>query len=146
MTKRKHIPKTAVGRGQSKIVKTNENRDTSRDGKPSWRFSTVDKSGPFSWPIGQNEELTIVTKLHAFDSMKWADIQGKQHHFLTANSLSKEAIQRLNEIELDDEIDNLFSLHLQGKPRVICIRHKDVALLLWFDPEHRVSPSKKKHT
>lgn len=146
MAKGKSVPAKAIDRQQAKVVKTNTNQQNRREGKPSWRFSTVDKSGPFAWPIGSNEESTIVEKLHSFDSMTWADIQGKQHHSLSASSLSKVAKQRLEEIQLDDEIENLFSFHLQGKPRIICIRHNDLALLLWYDPDHQVAPSTKKHT
>ena len=78
--------------------------------------------------------------------MTWIDISGKQHHYLSPSSLSKEAKQRLEELELDDEIDNLFSFHLKGKSRIIAIKHANIAKLFWFDPEHQVAPSKKKHT
>lgn len=114
--------------------------------KPTWRFSTVDKSGQFKWPKGDASELEIVQKLHEFDSMTWEEIQGKQHHFLSVDSLSKAAKDRLEEIQLDDDIEQLFSFHLQGKPRIIAIRHANVANLLWYDPDHEVAPSKKKHT
>lgn len=142
----KSVPEKATNRSQTKVVKTNKNQHIRREGRPSWRFSTVDRDGPFAWPKGLAEESVIVDKLHSFDSMTWADIQGKQHHALSAASLSKEAKRRLEEIELDDEIENLFSFHIQGKPRIICIRHNDLALLLWHDPNHQVAPSKKKHT
>jgi hypothetical protein len=116
------------------------------DNQPAWRFSTVDREGPFKWPINEQVELEIVNKLHQFDSMLWANIEGKQHHFLSENSLSKEAFKRLQAIKQDDEIDNLFSFHLQGRPRIIAIRHSNIAKLLWYDPEHQVAPSQKKHT
>lgn len=145
MAKNKVIPARAIARGQEKIVRATPH-PSSYGGKPSWRFSTVDKDGPFAWPMGKPEESHILEKLRAFDSMTWDEIKGKQHHFLSPASLSKEAIKRLEEIERDDEIDNLFSFHLQGKPRIVCIRHNDLALLLWYDPEHAVAPSHKKHT
>lgn len=145
-SKGKSVPSSATARDQKKTVKTNKSQDIQREGRPSWRFSTVDKEGPFAWPKGKPEEAAIVEKLHAFDSMLWSDIQGKQHHFLSASSLSKQAKDRLEAIQKDDEIENLFSFHLQGKPRIVCIRHNDLALLLWHDPEHLVAPSQKKHT
>ena len=144
--KEKSVPFKAINRQQTKVVKTNNNQHTRKDSKPSWRFSTVDKNGPFAWPKGSPDESNIVEKLHSFDSMTWADIQGKQHHSLSPSSLSKKAKKRLEELELDDEIENLFSFHLQGKPRIICIRHNDIALLLWHDPNHEVAPTKKKYT
>lgn len=144
--KDKRVPPQATSRDKKKIVRTNKNQHSRKEGRPSWRFSSVDKDGPFAWPKGEPQEAEIVDKLHSFDSMTWNDIRGKQHHYLSADSISKEAKRRLEEIQLDDEIDNLFSFHLQGKPRIICVRHSDLALLLWYDPEHKVCPSKKKHT
>jgi hypothetical protein len=143
MSKKKSVTSRATNRANNKTVKSEKQH---HNRKPVWRFSTVDKEGIFAWPKGQQEELEIVLKLHDFDSMNWDDISGKQHHFLSPSSLSKEAIQRLNEIKKDDEIEHLFSFHLQGKPRIIAIRHANVAKLLWYDPEHKVAPSPKKHT
>lgn len=144
MAKEKKIPNKAINREQQKTVKIISPSNT--ENKPLWRFSSVDKSGPFCWPKGKPEELDIVSKLHEFDSMTWDEISGKQHHTLSPQSLSKEAKDRLEHIKKDDEIENLFSFHLQGAPRIIAIKHSNVAKLLWYDPEHKVAPSKKKHT
>ncbi|MGR8935065.1 MAG: hypothetical protein ACU837_11845 [Gammaproteobacteria bacterium] len=122
-----------------------EQKNTNIDNKPSWRFSTVDKNGPFAWPTGKPEELEIVGKLHSFDSMTWSDIEGADHHSISISKLSKEAQKRLQEIKQDD-IDEFFSFRMQGKPRIICIRDRNIAKLLWFDPNHQVCPSTKKHT
>lgn len=144
MTKnRKKVPNCATSRPDKKQVKI---IDQPTDNKPLWRFSTVDKYGPFPWPKGSPVELHIVEKLHDFDSMYWEEIKGKQHHTLSPSSLSREAIERLKEIELDDEIEHLFSFHLQGRQRIIAINHANVAKLLWYDPDHGVAPSTKKHT
>jgi hypothetical protein len=137
----KKIPKNAVNRPNEKIVRSSSMQ---LDPKPAWRFSTVDLAGPFSWPKGKDEEADIVAKLHCFDSMRWLDIEGDDHHFLDSQSLSKAALARLKEIGRDDEVDSLFSFHLQGKPRIICIRDRNLAKLLWFDPDHGVSPSHKR--
>lgn len=144
MMGKKSVPKSAVARIQKKTVKIHCVAD--REGRPSWRFSSVDKEGDFAWPKGNSEEAMIVEKLHLFDSMLWSDIQGKQHHFLSPDSLSEEAKKRLEKIGRDDQIEHLFSFHLDGKRRIICIRDRDLALLLWYDPEHQVAPSQKKHT
>lgn len=143
MANKKRVPKQAANRVDAKEVRTKAHYV---DAKPVWRFSTVDKGGLFCWPKGKQEELFIVSKLHDFDSMTWADIQGKQHHYLSVKSLSKEAVKRLEHIKLDDEVDNLFSFHLQGRPRIIAIKHANVAKLLWYDPDHQVAPSTKEHT
>ena len=139
---KKSVPRQAVTGKVEKSVRLPEQTD--QDGKPVWRFSTVDLDGPFKWPKNQQQELEIVTKLHNFDSMLWQAIVGSKHHFLSESSLSKEAKTRLTEIKKDDDIENLFSFHLQGKPRIIAIRHQNTAKLLWYDPEHQVAPSEKK--
>lgn len=141
--KNKKVPPVATGREDKKLVKIKSHET---DDRPVWRFSTVDKNGPFKWPKGENEELKIVGKLHDFDSMSWFSIEGKQHHYLSGDSLSREAKKRLEQIGRDDEIESLFSFHLKGKPRLIAIRYSNVANLLWYDPEHAVAPSRKKHT
>jgi len=146
MSNKKRVPKDAVVRKVEKSVRVHEQTN---DGKPVWRFSTVDLGGPFKWPKSEQTELEIVSKLHGFDSMTWHGqdgIEGKQHHFLSQSSLSKEAKQRLIDIKKDDDIDNLFSFHLQGQPRIIAVRHQNVAKLLWYDPEHKVVPSTLQRT
>lgn len=139
----KRVPAKAVGRPVAKSVRIISQQHT---GKPAWRFSTVDTEGPFRWPKGDPEELLIVQKLHAFDSMTWADLVGKQHHFLSVTSISSAAKRRIEELDIDDAIENLFSFHLAGKPRVIALRYGDTASLLWYDPDHQVAPSTKRHT
>ncbi len=140
--KSKRVPRSAIQRSDKKEVRLQQ---TNIDTKPSWRFSTVDKNGPFSWPIGTDKELDIVGRLHNFDSMEWAEIEGPNNHFIEISKLSTEAKNRLKEIQQDD-VDQVFSLRLKGKPRIICIRDRNIAKLLWFDPDHKVCPSKKKHT
>lgn len=138
----KSIPRSATSRSDSKTVKTPSQHI---ENKPAWRFSTVDKNGPFAWPVGTQTELEIVKKLHDFDSMDWSKIEGRNNHLISIDKLSKEAKQRLQDIKQDD-IDELFSFRLQGKPRIFCIRDRHIAKLLWYDPEHKVCPSNKKHT
>jgi hypothetical protein len=55
-------------------------------------------------------------------------------------SIIGEAQRRLVAIAQDD-IDDLFSLHLGGKPRVWGVRDGSVLRLLWWDPEHEICPS-----
>lgn len=154
MAKNKKVAGEAISRKDRKKVKNTGREDIKTvrsesqplEDKPMWRFSGVDKDGPFKWPKGQEEELDIVDKLHNFDSMHWAAIQGNRHHILSTSSLSKDAKKRLSEIELDDCADSLFSFALTGEKRVIAIKTSSMARLLWYDPKHQVAPSKKKHT
>lgn len=140
--KPKRTPVSATNRADEKNVKTavQPTPDT-----PSWRFSTVDKGGPFPWPVGTEVELDILQKLRQFDTMRWKEIEGPDHHAIERHKLSKDAKDRLTQIKQDD-VDEIFSFHFSGKPRIIGIRDRNVVRLLWWDPEHGVCPSVKKHT
>jgi len=48
-------------------------------------------------------------------------------------------------LELDDTTE-LYELHISGLKRVWGLRHEPAFWPLWWDPEHTVCPSKKKHT
>lgn len=143
MAKKKTVPLTAVNKRDEKLVKIPPQTPHST---PSWKFSTVDRGGPFQWPEDDSELIKdIVKKLSNFDSMKWDDIKGIDHHSIPKHKLSKVAQERLEEINLDD-IDTVFSLHFNGKKRIIGIKDLNVMKLLWWDQEHEVCPSPKKHT
>lgn len=137
------MPSSATRRPEQKQVR---NPEQEQPGKPVWRFHTVDLDGPFSWPKGTQDELSVVARLHQFDCMSWGEIEGGSHHILSPSSLSREAIMRLEQIEKDDLVDKLFSFRMQGRSRFIAIRDRNIANLLWYDPEHGVAPSNLKHT
>jgi hypothetical protein len=141
--KQKKIPPQAqTNRVDKKTVK---NISSPTQETQSWRFSSVDLSGSFKWPKNQNEELEILQKLHSFDSMVWSEILGSDHHMIQKNSLSKAAKDRLTEIKQDD-IDEMISFHFSGKKRIFGIRDRNIVKLLWWDTDHKVCPSKLKHT
>jgi hypothetical protein len=77
--------------------------------------------------------------------MPWRDIAGGESHFVEVDSLAPAARKRLVELGHDD-LDQLFSIRIQGKPRAWGFRDGPVLLFLWWDPEHEVCPSVKKHT
>ncbi len=66
-------------------------------------------------------------------------------HNIALDKLSKSALKRLKELHLDD-IDELYSIHITGKERIFCIKMNNVMKVLWWDPLHKVCPSKLKHT
>lgn len=139
---KKRIPKSVSKRSDSKEVRI---PPILSEDKPSWRFSTVDRDGPYAWPNDPTVKVDILDKLHGFDSMRWCEIAGDRHHSISVDSLSSDAKKRLSEISQDD-VDEVFSFALGGKPRLICIRTLHVAKVLWYDQEHSVCPSHKKHT
>lgn len=139
----KKVPKSATSKADSKIVKIPEQRAHL---SPSWKFSSVDKNGPYKWPQDDPGLVSeIIKKLSNFDSMKWLEISGEDHHSIPRSSLSKEAQQRLEQLELDD-IDEIFSFHFNGRKRIFGILDLSAVKLLWWDEDHKVCPSKLKNT
>ena len=138
----KGVPKSAVSRKTTKDARSVPQQEHRR---PVWRFSSVDHGGPFPWPVNTQVELDILQKLRHFDAMVWGEIEGTDHHAIDVAKLSPEAKARLQEIRQDD-ISEVFSFHFSGKRRIVGVRAQGVVRLLWWDPEHKVCPSKKKHT
>lgn len=116
---------------------------------PAWRISTLEMCGPFGWHGIDGKTLQYIQqKLASFESMTWEEIlvKGKTYnHFIEVASLIKVARDRLEYLKLDD-IDEVCSLRLDGKKRVYGIRHQVALSLLWWDPDHKICPSQKKHT
>ena len=148
MAKSKH-PKAREIPSTSKQPKVAGDPQDYYQKKPAWRISKMEFSDPFGWHIlDENGIFSILEKLANFETMTWREIlldAKKQNHNVSVDKLIKEAQDRLTEISLDD-LDDLTSLHLTGKGRVWGIIDQGVMNLLWWDPEHQVCPSHKKHT
>ena len=131
----------------SKEVRQKENIESSLSHNPVWQLSLIDSDGGWGWKkIGKDRWLNLVLpKLRDFEKMTWAEIEGSQSHFINTNSISKDAQKRLADLNLDD-LDQVFSLRLQGKPRLIGKRIGYIFQIIWFDFDHEVCPSKKKYT
>jgi hypothetical protein len=115
---------------------------------PVWQFQLVDWDGPFGWRnIEKPKWQEILQKLGQFETRTWADIKsdGNNHAVDIQNSPNPATPKRLAEIHLDD-IDELFSLRLSGKERLWGILEQHILQILWWDPNHEVWPSTKKHT
>lgn len=132
---------------KQKVAK--KSHDPNRDFEnPAWQFNLLDWEGPWGWRIiGTDKWQDILTKLGHFETRTWADIKSHtgSHAVLIADCPNSQVIQRLTEIKLDD-IDELFSLRLSGKERVWGILDEHIFKFLWWDPNHKVWPSPKKHT
>ena len=112
---------------------------------PTWRLGTLDLDGPFGWrTLDPARFEQVLQRLHAFESMNWNDILivgKKQNHTVAVRDLCSEARARLEELEQSD-VDELVSLRVTGAQRIWGIRDGRSLKLLWWDPEHRVCPSK----
>lgn len=106
-----------------------------------WSFSILDMEGPFGWSKCSISSLKrLKQSLTNLETMTWADIENRRNHTIPKEKLSNTAKKRLIQIGMDD-IQNVFSLRIGGKERIIGIRYRDVFRFLWWDPNHEVCPS-----
>ncbi|MCH9845071.1 MAG: hypothetical protein K0U39_06140 [Alphaproteobacteria bacterium] len=123
--------------------------------KPAWQIAIIDNDSRWGLQNLINKEKcdNIFTHLKDRETMTWEEIEkqsggrnkGTNNHYIKRTDLCKEAIQRLEALEIDDT-NRLFSLRAQGKIRIWGVRQANVLKILWFDPKHEVCPSPKKHS
>ena len=115
----------------------------------SWHVSLMETVDPFGWhAVDRDKAVQILQKLGNFETQTWNNliIEGKKNnHSVLIEDLCKAARDRLTQLNQDD-IEALVSLHLSGKERIWGIRDKYIFKILWWDPDHQVCPSPKKHT
>lgn len=99
---------------------------------------------PYGWhTLDGSTLLYIREKLAHFETMTWNEIliaAKKRNHSIAVADLSPEAQQRLEDLGLG--LDEVVSLRLSGPERVFGYLENGVLVLLWWDPEHQVCPSK----
>ncbi|HIW49818.1 MAG TPA: hypothetical protein IAA10_02535 [Candidatus Blautia intestinavium] len=144
-------------KGRSKASKyTVKASGYSSDGeKVIWLFDMIDRSGVYAFDLNRDDFLhkEVMEKMIDYSNMTWAQVkqqthdEGKsKHHLLSIDSISREALDRVKAKQLEDYSDAIFSFALQNKLRIIGIREREKFHVLWYDPEHKVCPSHKKHT
>lgn len=87
----------------------------------SWRLNLADMDGDWGWSNISVDKLfkLVIAKLHEFESMKWADVEGPSgSHFVAKDDLCDPAQDRLVHLKQQD-IDQLFSLRIACNSRVI---------------------------
>lgn len=126
--------------------KISENPNSYFNWKPSWNFSKCD-FGHQKWSLKNSDIFTdIIPKLISFEQRKWGEIVSdkKHNHWIDCSVLSKEARDRLNELNL--YYDSLFSLRLNGTLRLFGYIENGIFYIIWYDPDHEICPAHKKHT
>jgi hypothetical protein len=116
--------------------------------RPAWRVAILEMVDAYSWhEIGATKIADIRSKLANFESMTWSQIlqDAKKHnHLVPVTSIIPKAQKRL--LEIDQQVDDLVSLHLSGQERIWGILEDYILRVLWWDPFHEICPSKLKHT
>ena len=113
----------------------------------AWRFSHADIGGPYSCAVFGKKDLQLLwDRLRAFEKMNVAKLRDQgSYHSPATTSISREAKQRLSELSLDD-IDVLHSFPITGPCRLWCMKHQNIMCVLWWDRNHGVCPTLKRHT
>jgi hypothetical protein len=125
------------------------NRDEIMNRQIVWRFQDVDNEG--SWGFAGLDGAGLVdlmAKLGHFESMTVRELfykgeePGKQYD---VEGLPAPTLARLVELRRDDET-KLARLRLTGPCRLYGFMREHVFHVLWWDPQHQVYPSQKRHT
>lgn len=144
----KKIPKIAPGNLPAAAKEPKIGVPLDSHANPVWRFAHLDWDGP--WCPSRCKDAgvrEILNRLTHFESMSWSQIQsGTGSHLVGADGIIKKARQRIVELKKEEWADNLFSLRLSKKERLWGFYRSGIFHLLWWDPEHQVYPSQKKHT
>ncbi len=117
------------------------------DGALKYRFTLFDNYLWYAKDFRHPCFTTIADKLKSYEGTTWTDLTTRQRgdHTVDIGGLCAKAQKQLQKLKLDDH-DQLWSLRLTGQIRLWGVRMEGVFYVLWWDPEHAVCPSKKKHT
>lgn len=122
--------------------------------KPAWQFSNRDLSHPqWGWNSLSAEDFISALNQHLckLETMTWDEIlkasggrgqgNGNNHHNIEVSEICRAAQQRLLELNID--VDQLFSLRLTGAWRLWGIKEGQILRFLWSDKNHEVCPPKR---
>ena len=118
--------------------------------RPVWRFELFDHDGPWSFAAGLTPDVLVdlLRKLANFERMTIGELfhtgeePGKHYD---VDDMPTHVKNRLTDIERDDET-RLSRLRLDGTCRLYGVLREHIFHVLWWDPEHEVYPSPKRHT
>ena len=143
----------------TKVAAQNLNKETvqifysSDNMKSVWVFDKLDKNGLFAFDLRREDfnHKEFLEKMISYSNMTWREILAQthdmnksKHHRLEYESLSAEAQERIRVLELEQDTDRIYSFALQNRLRIIGLRENEKFHVIWYDPDHRFCPSKRK--
>ena len=117
--------------------------------KQIWLFDSIDNDGHFRFsPSREDMDCKgILDKVIQYSKRTWADIKSEKHdgnkskhHFLNFNGLSDLAVERIRKLQLEERIDQVFSMRMSNELRIIGLRENQFFIVMWFDPKHEFYP------
>lgn len=118
--------------------------------KVVWLFDNLDTSDAFAFNSARDDfdAKEVMDKLISYSTMTWGQIKNQthdngksKHHFLSYDTLSKKARDRVDFKHLYNDSDSIFSFALKNKLRIIGIREGRSFHVIWYDPQHKFCPS-----
>ncbi|MCK5799656.1 MAG: hypothetical protein KAI47_20840 [Deltaproteobacteria bacterium] len=146
--KRPKLKVSPKGKKKPKIAFSSD----AKEGHPKWAFSLIDWDGPWS-PLGMGKDKPdnrgnvirkIIERLGNSEKTTWGDLKGSGSHLVGVDKLIRRAQLRLEASKII--VDELFSLRLSNKERIWGVLERDTLAILWWDSNHEICPSTKKHT
>lgn len=137
----KRVPSTAAQQARSRL--------SHPEGMFTVRWTHFDYDGP--WCLGKSSPAEIVNlmkRLRDFERMHPNEVfNGAQPLGKTYNQvdLIDEALTRLDELEFGDQTE-ISRLRITGPSRFYGYQRDLIFYAVFWDPEHEICPSKKKHT
>lgn len=127
-----------------------EFRPSSGDGCLRVRFTHVDVNGPWCLTtIKQAHFANLLDRLKSFETMQCTEIFSPGSEvgkvYPVAELPNPKAGRRLEVLELDDQTE-IARLRITGERRLYGFLKDPDFWALWWDPEHEIWPSVKKHT
>lgn len=136
-------PKKFVSLSETKIPKLVPYTDSCL---PEFRAGQMDMNGPWGWDKFDSSLLQeFLQKIFDSQKLTWQILRDNGSHLVQVDNLCTKAQKRLLELCKDD-YEELFSLRVTGCKRIWGIKDGNILWLLWWDPNHEVCPSQKKHT
>lgn len=138
--------KSRTGVNQRSIPVRDANISTDRQ-TLVWSFEKTDRNDQFRFTSDRDdmEHHELLYHIMQYSDRTWAEIKQdthdrnnkSKHHTLSYDSLSRCAQQRMLAMNIEDDV---FSLALTNRLRIIGIRDGRIFRAIWYDPNHEFCP------
>lgn len=142
--RRRHKATRRIEPRVAKEPKSPEAEDLNRQ-RIHWSFECFDKYRWYGRDYKPAYFTDIADHLKSFEACTWGQVVSNRprEHFIPAADLCSEARRRLQSLKAADA-DPLFRFRFDAKRRLWGIKRAETFYVLWWDPEHRVCPGKKR--
>jgi hypothetical protein len=150
----KTTPRHTIQPHPGKVPRTEEDPRAYKREKVRWSFQSFDSEK--KWYDDQYTAKTfndIAEHLKSYERRTWGEIEANRErdhpvaitHIIPEAKARLESLRWRNPQQLDDN-DYLMRFEFTGMQRIWGFRSGYYFMVLWWDPQHKICPSQKKHT